>query len=639
MRHTIIFLVSLLCLADLSAAEISFSEKDKTVIYTHSLNIIQEYQRLINEMADYAISDPEAARSSSESFLELFVNRQVLVFNDLDPSYNLSPFYEAETYISNLMLWYPDGMKISLDFENAKVGEIIQHENEVFSLDLMLTKKIDGNYLNRTRNINSEEILFRIAFNKRTGGFSNYKIVGVRNTDASMIPDFNKNLDEVKSEEMDENDLFRVEEGMRAILQDYVNYISLLGDNEELEEDKEFYRTSFKNLFTDEDVRVYNDLTPDPEKTLLSIEEYLSVLSNDYPKGISNVSMPVDSAKIGKAIKTEEGDYYATVKADKFFSGNYQERQAFRDAFELNFRISFDKSGSAFTDFKIESVDIEADDFYQAEEGSEDLTLPSFEVTTISRKGLSAGFEGSYGISYYENKTINSLTLDFDNHSWESTPKYGMKAGANVYYFMNDHIGFVSGLHYNSYESIFSLNGLFTDDELSLDINNDRYNKIIYADYDSTVKVNQIAIPLLVNYTSGKPGSIGFFAEAGIYLVYNLSARYHATGNYQFYGFYPSHPPVTQTLYIEELGFYNEENINREGDLSISRINLSGYLSAGLNISLGYFSSLRIGPEILYGINNIDAGKNFTDIFGKPVIQQSTLLKKYSLKISYILKL
>lgn len=623
----------------LMASPVDISEKDRTVIYTHSLNSLKDYQRLINEVGEFTVSDAEAAKSSAEGFLELFVNRQVLIFNDLDPSHNLSPFYEAETYISNLLLWYPDGMLVNLDFDNARVGNIMQHEADVYSLDILLSKRIDGNYLNRTINNNNEELLFRVAFNKKGAGFSNYKIVGIRNTDATIIPDFNKNLEEVASEELNENELIQVSDGMKAVMYDYSNYLALLGDPEEFEEDKEFYRESFRALFENSEVIVYNDIAPEPENYLISVEDYLANLKTNYPSGIRNISLPVDSAKIGKAIKAEEGFYYAYLNVDKFFSGNFEDKDLFREMFPITVKIRFEKSGNAFTDFKIQSVDIEAEDYYQSGEATDQLELPSMTITTVSRKGWSLGFEGSYGQSPVENQTISSLAEAADDHSWESIPGYGLKAGVNAFYFFNDNFGIKTGLSYNTYQSNFKLQGLFTESDLSKDVNDDSYNKIVYADYDSAVDLSYICLPLALNFTSGKPGKIGFFVEAGAIFGYKLTATYHTIGEYEFYGFYPYHPTVTQILRIPELGFYEQQNIDREGDIRTASFNISGYASLGLNISLGYFSTLKIGPELHYGISDIDLGNQYEDIFGNVRTHRPTILKKYSLKLSYILKL
>ena len=88
-------------------------------------------------MGEYVVNDIEKAKSSAESFLELFVNRQVLIYNDLDPAHKLSEFYEAETYSSNIILWYPDGLSIQLDLGNAKVSDIMTHEENVYSIDIL----------------------------------------------------------------------------------------------------------------------------------------------------------------------------------------------------------------------------------------------------------------------------------------------------------------------------------------------------------------------------------------------------------------------------------------------------------------------------------------------------------------------
>lgn len=640
MKYLVTSIICISFMLSLNAADpVNISEKDRTVIYTHSLNVLQEYQRLINEVGEFAVSDVEAARSSAEGFLELFVNRQVLIFNDLDPAYGLSPFYEAETYISNLLLWYPDGMTINIDFDNARVGNIMQHEADVYSLDVLLNKRIDGNYLNRALNNNTEELLFRVAFSKKGGGFGNYKIVGIRNTDMSIVVDFNKDLEEVNSEELNENEEIQVGDGLKAVMFDYQNYLALLGDPDEFEEDKEFYRESFRGLFENEEVKVYNDISPEPENYLISVEEYLTNLKNDYPSGIRNISMPVDSAKIGQAIKTEEGDYYAYLYIDKFFSGNFQDKDLFRDAFQLTVKMGFEKAGNAFTNFKIQSVDIKADDFYETSDGADDFTMPSMTMTTVSRKGWSLGFEGSYGQSPVENQIISSIALESDDHEWEATPGYGMKAGVNAYYFFNDNLGIKTGLSYNTYEANFKLNGLFTDSQESRDVNDDAFQKVIYADYDSAVNLSYIGLPIALNFTSGKPGKVGFFAEGGALLAYNLSSTYHTTGEYQYYGYYPYHPAVTQTLYIEELGFYKRNNIDRTGDITTAAFNISGYASLGLNISLGYFSTLKIGPELHWGISDIDLGNEYRDIFGRVRTHKPTILRKYSLKMSYILKL
>jgi len=351
MKYKLVLIFIISCTLTVQGANGDFSDKDKTVIYTHSLNLLKDFQTLVNEIGIYAVNDMEAAQSSSEAFLELFVNRQVLIYNDLDPSHQLSPFYEAETYISNLLLWYHDGMDIDMDFDNARVGNIMQHENDVYSLDLLSQKQINGNYLNRTQNKNLEELLFRIAFN--TKGAGNYKIVGIRNAASDFEIDYSTTMEQVNSEVLNENEQIQIADGIKSLLNDYTNFLSLLGDPSEVEEDKTYYRESFTHLFKGELSRVFNDLNPNPENYLLSIDEYMNLLNSGYVEGINNLSMNIDSARIGKVIKSEDGNYYTFASVSKFFSGVYQGEEVFRQMFPLSFKLAFEKTGSAFINYHI----------------------------------------------------------------------------------------------------------------------------------------------------------------------------------------------------------------------------------------------------------------------------------------------
>ncbi|GAG76098.1 unnamed protein product, partial [marine sediment metagenome] len=299
--------------------------------YTNSLKILQDYETIINEIGVNVVNDIEKAQSNAEGLIELFINRQVLVYNDLDPSHRLSKFYEAETYSANLILWYPDGVIIELGFENAKVGNIMQHEDNVYSLDIMLNKKIDGNYLNQTLNRNSEGLTFRIAFSSKNRSFDNFKIVGIRNAESSDMIDYSKALKEVNSEDLNEEELTKIHDGIKAILGDYNNYLALLGDPDEIEEDKVFYKESFTNIFENSETKIYNDINPEPEKSLINVSSYIIQYGENFPGGIKNISVNIDSADFGKVIKSEAGNFYTYAYADKFFSGSFKGKEAFSE--------------------------------------------------------------------------------------------------------------------------------------------------------------------------------------------------------------------------------------------------------------------------------------------------------------------
>jgi len=68
--------------------------------------------------------------------------------------------------------------------------------------------------------------------------------------------------------------------------------------------------------------------------------------------------------------------------------------------------------------------------------------------------------------------------------------------------------------------------------------------------------------------------------------------------------------------------------------------NIALYSSVGINIPLGYYSSISIGPEITIGVSDILSDKTqHTDIFGKTYTHQPTKIKNFGIRISLAYKL
>ena len=619
---------------------VEFSAKEKSIIYTNAIQVLENYQTIVNQVGEYVVNNIEKAKSSSESFLELFVNRQVLLYNDLDPAHKLSEFYEAETYSRNIILWYPDGLSIQLDLGNARVSDIMTHEENVYSIDIMAKKTINGNYLNQTLNKNIEELTFRIAFGLQNKSITNFKIVGVRNASSNYVIDYTQALKEVNNVDFNADDMAKIRGELKSKLKDYANYLSLLGDPQEQADDKEFYKTSFINLFQAGDIKIFNDISPQPLTSLISVTDYLSGFLADYPSGIKNLSINTDSAKFGKVMKTDNENYYTYVNADKFFSGNYKGKDVFRKMFPLIFKISFKASGKTFTDFTINSIDISSVNFYQASAGNADNKKPEIVIKPVTRKGLSLSFTASFGKTQINSKDITSLTVANALYSWKVTPMYGYLAALGVNYFFTDNIAVKSGIEISKYSEKYNLNGSFTNNILSTDINSSSYYKQVDANYDSVVNINYLTVPVLINFVSGKPGRFGFYVEAGAKISIPVSASYSSKGSYKTSGNYPSNPSVIQHLDLPELGFYDREGTINKGEIDFKGLNFSVYSSLGINIPLGYYSSISLGPEMNIGLTDILSDKKkYVDIFGKSYAHQPTKIMNFGFRISLTYKL
>ena len=639
MKSYLSFFVSLFIIIPISKG-VEFSAKEKAVIYTNSINLLSDYQNVINLIGESVVADVEKARSGSESFLELFVNRQVLVYNDLDPSHKLSEFYEAETYSNNIVLWYPDGITINLDLVNARVSDILSHDENVYSIDILVRKSINGNYLNQTLNKNTEELTFRIAFNFEGRSPNKFRIVGIRSSVSNAVIDYSQALKEVSGENFNSEDLVKVHSAVRTILQDYANFLSLLGDPQESVDDKAFYKESFLKLFPETETRVYNDIVPDAQTKLIPATDYLTTYITDYPNGIKNLSLNADSAKFGRVMKSDDGSYYIYTDVNKFFSGSYKGKDVFREMFPLIFKITFTAADKTFSGFKITGIDISSVDFYDAAPGASNMGKPEIVIKPVSRRGLGISITGSFGQTGIKDKNIESLTLDENFHSWNVTPAYGLFSAVGISYYFTDNIYVRSGIELNKYSSKFNLSGTFTDKALSSDANSDQYYRIVDTKFDSIVTLNYITLPLLVGYTSGKPGELGFYAEGGVKISIPLKGTYQSSGNYQFYGHYPDNPAVIDTLYLPELGFVDRGTFDQPGKADFKGINLSVYASAGVNIPLGYYSSITIGPEINIGISDIMRDKtSFTDIFEKTYSHQPVKIRSFGLRIGFVYKL
>lgn len=641
MKRYLVLLVLLIILTPFAAA-IEFSQKEKAVIYTNSIKLLSDYQRVINQIGESVVTDPEKAISGSESLLELFVNRQVLVYNDLDPSHKLSEFYEAETYSNNLVLWYPDGISINLDLANARVSEIISHEENVFSIDLLVKKAINGNYLNQALNKNTEELTFRIAFNIENKAPEKFRIVGIRSSDSKAVIDYSKALKEVTGENFSTEDLVKVHSAVRTMLQDYANFLSLLGDPQEAADDKAFYKDSFLKLFPETETRVYNDIMPDAATKLIPVTDYLSAYITDYPAGINNLSVNTDSAKFGRVMKSEDDNYYIYVDVNKFFSGSYKGKDIFREMFPLIFKIIFTSADNTFTGFRITGIDISSSvNFYESAPGTANISKPEIVIRPVSRKGLSISLSGSFGQTAIIDKNIESMTIDKNFHSWSVTPVFGFLGAVGVQYYFTDNIYVRSGIELNKYSEKFNLTGTFTDKVPSTDVNGDTYYRIVEANYDSIVNVSFITLPIVAGYTSGKPGDFGFFAEGGVKISLPQKAVYRDSGNYQFYASpYSFFIEPKDALMAPELGFYSRENIDITGNTKYKGLYLSLYASAGANIPLGYYSNITVGPEISLGISDLlRQEESYKDIFERAYTHQPVKIRYFGLRVSFVYKL
>jgi hypothetical protein len=629
------YLIICLILVGESIYANSLSDKQISVIYNEAIKVLYSFQQISNEMADNVFEMNELNKSS-QKFIDLFVSRKSIIFNDLDPTYNLSETYELETYVANMLLWYPDGMKANLDLNNLKAGNIIAHGNDVYTVDILTSKKINGNYLNKQKNNNTEELLFRIAFYQKNRSFENYRIAGIRSTKATTVADDSKLLAEVRSVNFPEKDVQIIKDQTRNILNDYINFLTLLTDPKESDDDKYFYRLSFLGLFNDTTLRVANDIEPEPLSRWIPISEYQRNIINYYPEGVRNIGMNIDSTEYGRIIPEGGNKFYISGYVDKFFAGRYMNKTIHRDYSKYDIRISFEKDENTFRNFKISSIDKLGVDLYEESASTARTEIPNKRITTLKRKGIYAGLAIGGGTMTLTDKNLEENPI----LNWSIQGKSTIQLEGVATWYLTNRIGVSTGISYNSNVANTSLSGNFQNNTYSTDINNELYLKTVSASYDSLINMKYISIPLtLIFHTNSNPEKWGVYIETGVVTSINLNSSYHVTGNFATSGYYEQYPSSMQILNNPELGYVTRNNIDIQGKTNISTTHFSFRSSIGVTWPINYFTTIYFGPEINISLNNISNLKEFTDAFGTKSDGKNVGLSKYGIKFGISYKL
>lgn len=608
-----------------------FTNKQKAIIYNEAIKTLQSYQQLTNQMADQVV-DLTEFNKTSQRLVDLFVSRKSIVYNDLDPAHKLSEAYELETYVTNMMLWYPDGMKINFDFDNLRAGNIISHGNDIYTVDIMTSKRIDGNYLNQQKNTQTEQLLYRIAFFLKSGTFENYRIAGIRSSKANAITDDSHLLAEVKSISFSEKDIQLINDQTKSLLNDYINFLRLLTDPKETNEDKAYYGISFIGLFKDSTTSVANDIEPDPQNRWVPIKDYQKNVIKDYPEGIRNLGMNIDSVQYGKVISEGNEKYYINGYIDKFFSGKFQSKTVFRDNSKYDFKVSFERNGNTFVNFKLASIDKFGVNLYSQNASNSTQELPNKPITTIKRRGLYLGFALGGGLTNFKDPNLSGNSI----LNWSQKGKGSMNIEATAIWYLMKKIGISMGIGYSRSSATVNLNGTFRNTNYSTDVNNELYLKNVTAAYDSLITFNYISVPIsMIYHSNSNPEKWGIYVETGIVTFINLNSSFHTMGNIATSGYYEQYSGVVVS--DPNYGFINRQGIDRKGKGNAASFTFAIRASIGVSYPINYFTTVYVGSELVYSLGSFSNAEDFTDAFGNVSSAKKVGLSKYGIKfgISY----
>jgi hypothetical protein len=348
--------------------------------------------------------------------------------------------------------------------------------------------------------------------------------------------------------------------------------------------------------------------------------------------------MNIDSAEYGKVIPEGNERYYINGYIDKFFSGKYQDKTVFRDNAKYDFKVSFERDENTFKNFKLSSIDKVWVNLYDQNKTGSTQELPQLPVTSLKRSGLYVGSSFSAGKTLYSNPNLT----DNPDLDWNIDNKSALAFEAQASWYFRNQLGVIGGIGYSRFAANLSLYGQYEYSESYIDIDDKSYFKYVDASYDSLLTYNYLSIPLKLIYHSNKSTETwGIYGEFGFVTSILLGANYQINGDYSSWNYYPKY---YWNKYWEDPNIGGEEwepetfltenrtQINEQGKIDAKSIHLALTTSFGVTYPLDYFTTVYIGPELVWGLTNISKNKDYVDAFGNKTEAQKIGISRYGIK-------
>ncbi len=182
MKHISLFFFCLCLLefCNLNSYSQPFTKDQNEKIIQQARFVIEEYRDYMNLLGN--INEPLTDREQAykPTFIRLFFGTNTTVFNDLDPDLKTSGEYTPKQYADNILLWYKNGgIKVEIDQDQLSFGSIRRHEGDYFYMDVGVSKKVFGRYIQGSLNNQTWPLVIRIVFQNQKGIVKNFSIAGI----------------------------------------------------------------------------------------------------------------------------------------------------------------------------------------------------------------------------------------------------------------------------------------------------------------------------------------------------------------------------------------------------------------------------------------------------------------------------
>lgn len=237
----------------------------------------------------------------------------------------------------------------------------------------------------------------------------------------------------------------------------------------------------------------------------------------------------------------------------------------------------------------------------------------SFFLILFRINGISQGTDMSYvrqnhfflGVNVSPSRTgiVNNGISTISKLS--SVRKNSFCGSIDAGYMFSKYFGLSTGLGLNSYVTGLLLQTYLNSYDTT-DSEQMTYNRRISGDnIKETQKISFLNIPLLVNVQLPLNSTFGFYARAGVNLLFPVSKIYSSTGTFTYSGYYTAYNVLLTDIPYE--GFQSNVTNNVNGELKIRAICEEFTSSAGFHFFLNKNAQFSLG--VVYN-------KLLTDISG-----------------------
>ncbi len=227
-------------------------------------------------------------------------------------------------------------------------------------------------------------------------------------------------------------------------------------------------------------------------------------------------------------------------------------------------------------------------------------------VSLTKHKGLFMGV--SFGPS--QSQIVNVATSSVSNFTTGKSISFNGMLEIGV--FTSKNFGITSGIGYNSYKSLLTLDS-YSSDFITTDSENESYERRVSgSNIREDQKVGLLSIPLCLNLRIPFGESVGMFIQGGAELLKPVGKTYSSTGTFTFKGYYSAYNVLLENL--PAYGFPTNQSSATNGELELKPISFDLLAAAGLDFSLSHKMQLAVMAcysKSLSSISNYSSTGNF----------------------------